>query len=995
MQSIKNNFYKLFFLLLSQIGIAQFYPSKNITTLDGLSNNSVNTIYKDSRGLVWVGTQNGVNVLQGNTVINLKKNDGLAHETCWDIAEDSNHNMWFASFGGGMCTFDGKKFKVFNTQNGLVNNFIRKLFAFKNKILVGTSNGLSIIDINSNKIFNFYNTDKKEPFQVMAFFNYKGDVYCTTYRSGVFKVDLDKPKLSFLSKNKECVLSAVQYGDYVFSGSDIFGTTVNKSTVAEYLKNKKPIQSFGDTFFWKFIKDKRGTLYGGADGVKFPTGGIFKIGDNQLHNMNLSFGVESHSVWGLEYDKALDRLYLGTSDHGLYEINLDNQIKHFDKGQFKRTNLEIKEINHLHDSKIFLHSAGILATTLKDELRFNVEKNTFFRYMVNYHILNHINPIPTIDQIEFRHLKINDDKIIVTTSVGLFWMNQIGKIIDFIPLNSGAIDFISPTKILYHIPYRTVNVLTKNKSTISETAFDLNNKNNPRDIVEIIKIKSAYFLISRFYGLYKYENGKFISYANSGIWKEKELLHLTKNKHNNIIVSNASGDVFVLDISNKFKIIQRIDHAQLYGSSISFLESFKDYVIVGTEKGVNICRNGKIQLVDQEQGLKNTIFTSAHILNNNLIIGAQNGYYALDIARYTSAPKTNRQVKISKIEINFKPIETRNFKWFSYTNSQISLPYDQNTISISYYPEKHPYPNKLTYRYKLIGLDSKDWSNWDTNSSINIPYLPSGNFMLRLEIKDKFSGNTYSQDLIQVVITPPFWKTWWFILGLVVSVSILIYVVYRKRISYIQKQAENQNRLVETKMEALQSQMNPHFIFNAMNSIQFYIIKKNTDDAIMYLGEFSKIIRDTLNNSSKFKISLQEEIDFLNSYIILENMRFDNRVSFEIQVDISIDISKIQIPPMLLQPFIENVFAHAFNETIANPTLQIRFSLMEGSLICEIIDNGIGMGQSGSNKLFESKGIKLVKERIGLFQKSASDPIIFSTTKGGGTHITLRISVQE
>lgn len=994
MQSIKNNFHILFFLLQFQIGIAQFYPSKNITTLNGLSNNSVNTIYKDSRGLVWVGTQNGVNVLQGNTVINLKKNDGLAHETCWDIAEDSNHNMWFASFGGGLSFFDGNKFKVFNTQKGLVNDFIRKLFVFNNKILVGTSNGLSIIDINTHKIFNFYNTDKNERFQVMAFFNYKGDVYCTTYRSGVFKVDIGKPKLTFLSKNKECVLSAVQYGDYVYSGGDLFGTTVNKSLVADYLKNNKPLQSFGNTFFWKFIKDKRGTLYGGADGVKFPTGGIFKIGDNQLHNMNQLFGVESHSVWGLEYDKVHDLLYLGTSDHGMYEINLDRQLRYFDKAHFNRAKLEVEEINHFNNSKVILHSEGLLGISTKDSLQFSIERNTFFQYMKSYHITNHINPIPTVDQIEFRHLKINDGKIIVTTSVGLFWVNPIGKIDGFIPLNSGAIDFLSPTTILYHIPYRTVNVLKKNKSVISETAFPLSNKNNPRDVTEIIRINSAYFLISKFHGLYKYEHGTFLSYFKNDIWKEKELLHLTHNNQNNLIVSNSGGDVFVLDISNKFKIIHKIDHTQLYGSSISFLESYKDYIIVGTEKGVNLYRDSKIQLVDQEQGLKNTIFTSSDIIDDKLIIGTQNGYYTLDIARYTSAQKTNHQVKISNIEVNFKPIDTSNFKWFSYTNFQISLPHDQNTISISFYPEKHPYSNKLTYRYKLIGLDTKDWSNWDATGKISIPYLPSGNFMLRLEIKDASSGNTYSQDLLNVIIAPPFWKTWWFILGLIVLLITFIYIVYLKRVQYIQKQAENQNRLVETKMEALQSQMNPHFIFNAINSIQFYIIKKNTDDAMMFLGEFSKIIRNTLNNSSKLKINLKEEIDFLDSYIILENMRFDNRILFEIQVDKSIDISKIQVPPMLLQPFIENVFAHAFNETIANPTLQIRFSIMEASLICEIIDNGIGMGQSSSNKLFESKGIKLVKERIGLFQKSVSDPITFSTTNGGGTHITLKISLE-
>lgn len=114
--------------------------------------------------------------------------------------------------------------------------------------------------------------------------------------------------------------------------------------------------------------------------------------------------------------------------------------------------------------------------------------------------------------------------------------------------------------------------------------------------------------------------------------------------------------------------------------------------------------------------------------------------------------------------------------------------------------------------------------------------------MLRLEIKDASSGNTYSQDLLNVIIAPPFWKTWWFILGLIVLLITFIYIVYLKRVQYIQKQAENQNRLIETKMEALQSQMNPHFIFNAINSIQFYIIKKNTDDAMMFLGSSLKLL---------------------------------------------------------------------------------------------------------------------------------------------------------
>jgi LytS/YehU family sensor histidine kinase len=224
----------------------------------------------------------------------------------------------------------------------------------------------------------------------------------------------------------------------------------------------------------------------------------------------------------------------------------------------------------------------------------------------------------------------------------------------------------------------------------------------------------------------------------------------------------------------------------------------------------------------------------------------------------------------------------------------------------------------------------------------------------------------------------------------------MIYHIVRIRIKKIKKHSEIQNnfnkRLAETKMEALQSQMNPHFIFNAMNSIQNFIIDSKTDDALLYMGEFSKLIRQTLNNSSKPLIKLVDEIQYLKTYINIERMRFPYGIEFNLEVNKSVDINKIEIPPMLIQPFIENVFVHAFDFDSKGSKLNVQFSLVNSELHCKISDNGNGIDKSKLNRIHESKGIKLVQERIDLFQ-SNTESIVISSEMNKGTTILLKFKI--
>jgi len=220
--------------------------------------------------------------------------------------------------------------------------------------------------------------------------------------------------------------------------------------------------------------------------------------------------------------------------------------------------------------------------------------------------------------------------------------------------------------------------------------------------------------------------------------------------------------------------------------------------------------------------------------------------------------------------------------------------------------------------------------------------------------------------------------------------------VYKVRIKAIQKEekakGEIQKRLAETKLEALQSQMNPHFIFNAMNSIQNFIIDNDVDRALMFMGEFSKLVRQTLDNSSKLKITLETELEYLKSYITLENMRFGNRVSVDISVDEDIEPYDIELPPMLVQPFIENVFVHAFDSHSLTPTLKVAFEVQDGLLIIQVIDNGKGINLESNSRLFKSKGMMLAKERIALFQ-SDSEPVEVISAINIGTTIIIKLPI--
>jgi ligand-binding sensor domain-containing protein len=990
-------FVQLFFILLTTSALGQYFPSRNFTTSDGLPNNAVRSLFLDSKNILWIGTENGISRMENGTFTTIDESNGLGHNSCWDITEDTQGNMWFASYGGGVSKFDGKKFTVFTMKDGLLANKTRKVFPYKNKIYVGTEQGVSIIDIKTNKLITPKVPEHKEDFICLAFVEYNGVVYFTSTFAGLFRIDESSstPRIQpvILHKNS---YSLGLFGSTLYSGNE---SHINKFDFDKISQGDTSSTDFGKSFVWQFAKDKRNTIFAAAWGVYTPDGGLYTIAEDKMTDVSAAYGIDSKILLNVVYDKFNDILYVGSNDNGIYQVRLDEIINY---NSFRSKS--IIDFEDFNNQKIILETSGLKVLSAKQEITNSISLDdfkkiemTFFRkgkqiltkqsaesrdFELNF-------DIPT-NEIEFYEMVKNQNSLWISSNIGIFEINKNYKIVNYLPKHSLKIGFGYDNKLIETITYAGVRVY-ENLKTLENTHYSKFNKNTPQYIVKILTNKNKTYLLSVFNGLYVYENGQFRSYLSDGIWKEKKFKHITKNNKGQLILTAEFGDVFIIDDSTSFRILKTISKKQIIGNTILFLESYKDYILIGTEKGINIYKDGIIRLIDKEQGLKDCRITTSQIFENTLWLGTQKGFYTIDLIRLLAAQLTVSEIGISKIAINNIPLQPSAYKWFSYNSKQLISDYKHNSFSIDFVPKGHPFPNKLKFRYRLNS--NNRWSPYSEKTNLFLPYLPYGNYNVAIEVFDMNAGKSKVFTILQLHIQPPFWLSWWFIVLIIACFSGVIVFIFLRIKRKSNEKTIIQRRIAETKLEALLSQMNPHFTFNAINAIQDFIISNDTENSLLYISEFSKLIRKTLENSSKQKITIDEEIEYLQAYINIENMRFDNRIDFEIQISPEVDTCFTKIPTMLLQPFVENVFVHAFNESSVAPQLIISFKMISETILeCKITDNGLGIKAAKKNKLHQSKGIQLTKERLSLLQE-LKDPIEITFTENNGTIVTILLLV--
>jgi ligand-binding sensor domain-containing protein len=312
----------------------------------------------------------------------------------------------------------------------------------------------------------------------------------------------------------------------------------------------------------------------------------------------------------------------------------------------------------------------------------------------------------------------------------------------------------------------------------------------------------------------------------------------------------------------------------------------------------------------------------------------------------------------------------------------ITLNYDQNFFSIGFVGIGFQNPEETQYAYQLVGVE-KDWVQSGTRNTAFYTNIGAGTYEFRVKAMNG-DGVWSSVKTLKITVLPPFWQTWWFRLlaaSLILGGLWFFYqyrlrqvrleaAVQQKEAELLQKETEFRRSLAETEMSALRAQMNPHFIFNCLNSINNYMLDNDGKKASLYLTKFSRLIRLVLENSRTEKVTLDNEMAALELYIEMEALRYKHKLNYEIKIDPSVQMDFIEIPPLLVQPFVENAIWHGLMHRKEGGNLLVEVTQpQENTLRIEITDDGIGREaalalKSRSATRQKSFGMQITSERL-------------------------------
>lgn len=318
--------------------------------------------------------------------------------------------------------------------------------------------------------------------------------------------------------------------------------------------------------------------------------------------------------------------------------------------------------------------------------------------------------------------------------------------------------------------------------------------------------------------------------------------------------------------------------------------------------------------------------------------------------------------------LRFTELTILNDTAFNYPLSPVSLKHDQNDLKLSLGVINFTDPQNMLFAYRFRNKKDSFWIELGNQQDILLSNMSPG--MYTVEVKAYAYDNKWPAQfkLMDIYIKPPFWKSTWFFVLLGFLLAAFIFLAYRIRIRQINQKANLDKLLAQTEMKALHAQMNPHFIFNCLNSIREMILENENRQASHYLSKFAHLIRITLHQSSRQFMSLQDTIDYLRRYLEMEQIR-STHFSYQIDVDESLNPAEIMLPPMLIQPFIENAIWHGSSTRKEPLDLKIFFVSKNDQLLCCVDDNGIGieaslMKKKESDQEHHSVGIANIRQRL-------------------------------
>jgi hypothetical protein len=330
----------------------------------------------------------------------------------------------------------------------------------------------------------------------------------------------------------------------------------------------------------------------------------------------------------------------------------------------------------------------------------------------------------------------------------------------------------------------------------------------------------------------------------------------------------------------------------------------------------------------------------------------------------------------------------------------VTLQPSESNISIAFSAQAFSKPFDTSFRYKLIGID-KDWQySSSENKQINYASLDDRYYEFILQASNDQS--IWSEPtILRIKNLVPFYTTNWFKALGTVLLLLTLFIIHRSRLASLRYKARSREQLLSLEKQALRAQMNPHFVFNAMNSIQHLITEGDEKKSISYLNKFSKLLRGVLENSRNPKTSLENEVAVIENYLELEFLRLGNKYSYELKVADTLIHDHIEIPALLFQPFIENAIHHGLAHRKEGGYLRVELLDKKDHVLCIIEDNGVGRKRArelSGWKNHSSAGIAMVKKRLDLLNDLKKDTTIkiIDLMEGNlpsGTRVELNIPI--
>lgn len=958
-------------VLLCSVVFAQRYSFVPFSTAEGLPQSQVKCISQDSTGFIWVGTLGGLSKFDGQKFQNFSTEDGLFNNRVTEISFLGD-KIYIGHDGGVSVSKDGQTFKAIPLPKENDESSISAIVAWQNKVFVSTNgSGLFLLDENTLEQVDLVKSQRIRDLRVyndQLILACRGEICILPSENKIKKVEF-LPAASYTSisiqEPKHIYFSSYDYGIVQFDIDDF-----DKLERKEW-KGFKVI----DEKSWRF----RGVVNHGWDVYGYSKKGVIKYEKDKEIILNESSGLPLEDISTVFIDNE-GNVWIGTSGKGLLK---------FSGEVFTYFNQE---------------------TGLSSDLVLNVlqehNKYWFSTYDSDVTTLN--------SQHEYEYVKLPSKTV---------WssIHYQGK--NFFGTNAGLFTYGSEIESEW---FETDGLPGNKISALFEYENDLwigTNKGYVSATLDSIETLTKNTSLTNVRSFVEYKNQLYCG-AQAGVYKisgkSSELVFPTVQPVNAICVVNGKlwvgteDGLFFLD-NEELRAFKLADNAG--ASYVNFLVAKDDNLYVGTNNGVyNVVKETVIQHYGINDGivdLESNINSGYIDAKNQMWFGTASGLVKFDLAKknrlqneivprllITSVHFTNPELDILKygegVAKNGLP-------------QNLSLPYNENNVVIEFTGLYYKNPQALKYQYKLIGAEDT-WIDLGNTPRVNFTNLGTGTYTLMVKTKTDFGIESEVAEF-SFEVRVAWYYSWWFVLSCILVFAYLIWLVIRFRFRRIDEKNQNEtlrltNKLIALEQQSLNASMNRHFIFNSLNSIQYFINVSDKRSANKYLTSFAQLIRKNLDSSNEGKgtVALSEEIERLELYMKLEMMRFQDKFDFKISIDPEAETELIEVPAMLLQPFVENSIIHGvlpIEDSLGR--IEINVTSKDEVVEVEIVDNGIGIDASKNLKDdfagdHKSQGMEITQGRIEILQKISNNKIELIgpyqvSADDGGTRVVVRIPI--